>query len=199
MASPTTESREQVTRLLLEWSKGDPAALDALVPMVHEHLRSLARRHMAGERRGHTLQTNALVNEAYMRMVDMGRVEWRDRAHFFAIASRIMRRILVDMARAKRFKKRGGEMSRIELDEALIPSSPPAYDVLGVDAALESLSELDPRRGKVVELRIFGGLSVEETAAALGISTDTVSRDWKLAKAWLARQLAESDQSRTDG
>jgi RNA polymerase sigma factor (TIGR02999 family) len=189
MTNPTEDSREQVTRLLIAWSNGDPAALDALVPVVHGQLRALARRYMATERPGHTLQTNALVNEAYLRMVDMQRVEWRDRTHFFAIAARIMRRILVDMARAKQFKKRGGEMSRIALDEALL-SSPPAYDVLGVDVALETLSAMDPRRGKVVELRVFGGLTVEETAAALGVSTDTVSRDWKLAKAWLARELA---------
>jgi RNA polymerase sigma factor (TIGR02999 family) len=165
------------------------------MPIVHAELRGLARRYMAGERRGHTLQTNALVNEAYLRMVDMRRVEWRDRAHFFAIAARIMRRILVDMARAKRFQKRGGELTRVALDEALIPSLPPAYDVLGIDTALEALAAQDPRRGKVVELRIFGGLSVEETAAALGVSTDTVSRDWKLAKAWLARELAGSDEA----
>jgi RNA polymerase sigma factor (TIGR02999 family) len=196
--NPKADSKEQVTRLLLAWSNGDPAALDTLVPIVHGQLRGLARRCMAGERAGHTLQTNALVNEAYLRMVDMRRVEWRDRAHFFAIAARIMRRILVDMARAKRFKKRGGEMSRVTLDEALLPSSSPAYDVLGVDAALEALAAMDPRRGKVVELRIFGGLSVEETAAALGVSTDTVSRDWKLAKAWLARHLADAEPGRVD-
>jgi RNA polymerase sigma factor (TIGR02999 family) len=147
---------------------------------------------MAGERAGHTLQTNALVNEAYLRMVDMQRVEWRDRAHFFAIAARVMRHILVDMARAKRFRKRGGEMTRVALDEALLPAPSPAYDVLDVNAALEGLAAIDPRRAKVVELRIFGGLSVEETAAALGVSTDTVSRDWKLAKAWLARELSSS-------
>jgi RNA polymerase sigma factor (TIGR02999 family) len=180
-----------VTGLLLAWSNGDPAALDTLVPIVHAQLRALARRHMAAERPGHTLQTNALVNEAYLRMVDLGRIEWRDRAHFFAIAARIMRHILVDRARAKRFRKRGGEMTRVALDETLLPAQSPAVcDVLGVDAALESLAAIDPRRGKVVELRIFGGLSVEETAAALGVSTDTVSRDWKLAKAWLARELA---------
>lgn len=194
MATPATDSREQVTGLLLAWSNGDPAALDALVPIVHGQLRSLARRYMAGERPGHTLQTNALVNEAYLRLVDMQRVEWRDRAHFFAIAARIMRRILVDMARARHFKKRGGEMSRVALDEELLPASAPAYDVLGVDSALETLTAMDPRRGKVVEMRIFGGLSVEETAAALGVSTDTVSRDWKLAKAWLARELAGSSE-----
>ena len=198
MANPTTESREQVTRLLLEWSNGDQAALDTLVPIVHERLRALARRCMAGERPGHTLQTNALVNEAYLRMVDMRRVEWRDRAHFFAIAARIMRRILVDMARAKQFKKRGGEMSRVRLDEALLPSPSPAYDVLGIDSALDTLTAQDPRRGKVVEMRIFGGLSVEETAAALGVSTDTVTRDWKLAKAWLARELAGDDRAKAE-
>ncbi len=183
-----------MTRLLLAWSNGDQAALDALVPMVHAQLRALARRYMAGERRGHTLQTNALVNEAYLRMIDMRRVEWRDRTHFFAIAARIMRRILVDMARAKRFQKRGGGLTRVALDEAVIPSSSSAYDVIGLDRALETLATIDPRRGKVVELRIFGGLSVEETAAALSVSTDTVSRDWKLAKAWLARELAGGDE-----
>ena len=192
MPKAGADSTHQVTRLLLSWSNGDAAALDSLVPMIHGQLRALARRSLAGERRDHTLQTNALVNEAYLRMVDMRRVEWRDRAHFFAIAARIMRRILVDMARARRFKKRGGEMTRVALDEALIPSPSPACDVLGVDAALAALAALDPRRGQVVELRIFGGLSVEETAAALGVSSDTVSRDWKLAKAWLARELAGS-------
>jgi RNA polymerase sigma factor (TIGR02999 family) len=185
-----------VTGLLLAWSNGDPAALDTLVPIVHGQLRVLARRYMAAERPGHTLQTNALVNEAYLRMVDLGRVEWRDRAHFFAIAARIMRHILVDMARAKRFRKRGGEMTRVALDESLLPAQAPACDVLGVDAALDALTAIDPRRGKVVELRIFGGLSVEETATALGVSTDTVSRDWKLAKAWLARELANSGEAR---
>ena len=194
MSTAETNSREQVTGLLLAWSNGDPAALDTLVPIVHGQLRALARRYMAGERADHTLQTNALVNEAYLRLVDMGRVEWRDRAHFFAIAARIMRHILVDMARAKRFRKRGGELTRVALDQALLPAPSPACDVLDVDAALETLAAIDPRRGKVVELRIFGGLSVEETAAALGVSTDTVSRDWKLAKAWLARELAGSSE-----
>jgi RNA polymerase sigma factor (TIGR02999 family) len=199
VTSPEPNAKEHVTGLLVAWSKGDPTALDALVPLVHGQLQRVARRALAGERAGHTLQTNALVNEAYLRLVDMPRVEWQDRAHFFAIAARLMRRILVDMARAKRFKKRGGEMSRVALDEELLPTVPAGYDVLGVDQALESLAAIDPRRGKVVELRIFGGLTVEEAAVALGVSTDTVSRDWKLAKAWLARELAGADPGRADG
>ena len=179
-----------MTELLLAWSSGDRAALDDLIPLVHEQLVVLAHRHMARENAGHTLQSNALVNEAYLRMVDMRRVEWQNRAHFFAVAAKLMRHILVDLARSKRSQKHGGGAPRVSLDEALGRASAAAYDVLGLDEALDALAALDPRRGKVVELRIFGGLTIEETAASLDVSTDTVTRDWKLAKAWLARELA---------
>jgi len=191
MVQPMTKrSSRQVTELLLAWGDGDRAALDELIPLVHEELLVLARRYMARENPGHTLQSTALVNEAYLRMVDMGRVEWQNRAHFLAIAARVMRHILVDLARSKRSQKHGGGTPRVSLDEALGLASASSYDVLGLDQALHALAALDPRRGKVVESRIFGGLTIEETAAALEISTDTVTRDWKLAKAWLARELA---------
>jgi RNA polymerase sigma-70 factor (ECF subfamily) len=179
-----------VTELLLAWSNGDRAALDELIPLVHEELLVLAHRYMARENAGHTLQSTALVNEAYLRMVDMRRVEWQNRAHFLAVAARVMRHVLVDLARSKRSQKHGAGAPRVSLDEALGLASTPVYDVLGLDQALDALTALDPRRGKVVELRIFGGLTIEETAAALNVSTDTVTRDWKLAKAWLARELA---------
>ena len=185
------EPSPPVTELLLAWSSGDRSALDELIPLVHAELLALARRYMARENAGHTLQSMALVNEAYLRMVDMRRVEWQNRAHFFAVAARLMRHILVDLARAKKFRKRGGGVSRVSLDEALPVATAPAYDVLDVDRALDALTAIDPRRGKVVELRLFGGLTIEETAAALGVSPDTVTRDWKLAKAWLARELDE--------
>jgi RNA polymerase sigma factor (TIGR02999 family) len=150
----------------------------------------LARGYMARENAGHTLQSAALVNEAYLRMIDIRRVQWEDRAHFLAVASRVMRHILVDIARYKNSQKRGAGMQVISFTENLAPAAQP-YDVLGINDALDALTTLDPRRGKVVELRIFGGLTIEETAAALQISTDTVTRDWKLAKAWLARELAD--------
>jgi len=191
----STNSSPHVTELLVAWSNGDRAALDALIPLVHEQLLQSARRYMSRERADHTLQSNALVNEAYLRMVDMGRVDWQNRAHFLAVAARLMRRILVDLARSKKFRKRGGGVARVSFDEALPLVSEPAYDVLGVDEALDALATIDPRRGQVVELRLFGGLTIEETATALQISTDTVTRDWKLAKAWLARELAGHDGS----
>ncbi len=184
-----TGSSPHVTELLLAWSNGDRAALDELIPLVHGELLRLARRYMARENVGHSLQPTALVNEAYLRMVDMRRVEWQNRAHFFAIAARLMRHILVDFARSKKFQKHGGGMVRTSLDEALGLAAAPAYDVLGLDRALDALAAIDPRRGKVVELRIFGGLTIGEAAAALNVSTDTVTRDWRLAKAWLAREL----------
>lgn len=183
-------SDPHVTELLLAWSNGERAALDELIPLVHEELLMLARRYMARENAGHTLQSTALVNEAYLRMVDMRRVEWQNRAHFFAIAAKLMRHILVDLARSKRFVKRGGGLARVSFDAADPLMATPAYDVLGVDEALHALAALDPRRGKVVELRIFGGLTIEETAMVLKVSTDTVTRDWNLAKAWLGRELA---------
>jgi RNA polymerase sigma factor (TIGR02999 family) len=183
-------SDPQITELLLAWGNGERTALDTLIPLVHEELLTLARRYMARENAGHTLQSTALVNEAYLRMVDMRRVEWQNRAHFFAIAARLMRRILVDLARSKKFVKRGGGLVKVSFDEAQPSSGAPAYDVTRVDDALHALAALDPRRGKVVELRVFGGLTIEETASVLQVSSDTVTRDWKLAKAWLGRELA---------
>jgi RNA polymerase sigma factor (TIGR02999 family) len=178
-----------VTRLLLAWSAGDQAAFDALAPLVYDELRRLARRYMGGEREGHTLQATALVNEAYLRLVEVNRVQWQNRAHFFAMSARLMRRILVDVARAKQARKRGGGAGqKVSLDEALLVSAP-GDDLVAVDDALEALAAVDARKSQVVELRFFGGLSVEETAAALNVSSDTVTRDWKVAKAWLLREL----------
>jgi RNA polymerase sigma factor (TIGR02999 family) len=178
-----------VTDLLVAWSHGDRAALDALIPLVHRQLIVLARRYMARERTSHTLESAALVNEAYLRMVDMKRVDWRNRAHFLAVAARLMRHILVDLARSRKYQKRGGDVHFVTLEEDVPIGTTRPYDLLGLDDALTALATIDARRGKVVELRIFGGLTTAETARVLGISTDTVTRDWKLAKAWIGRQL----------
>src|SRR6266545_1129806 len=155
-----------------------------------------ARRHMAHERAGHTLQATALVNEAYVRLIDIRQVNWQDRAHFFAMSSRLMRRVLVDFARSKGYQKRGAGAQKISLDEALIVSAEPGADLVELDDALDALAAFDARKAQVVEMRFFGGLSVEETAEALKVSVDTVMRDWKLAKAWLLRELAGQDPSR---
>ena len=180
----------QITRLLVDWRKGDEAALEQLIPLVHDELRRLARRHMAHERVGHTLQATALVNEAYMRLIDVKQMKWQDRAHFFAMSSRLMRRILVDFARAKGYQKRGGGAQKVSLDEAVVVSQEPGQDLVALDDALTALAAFDRRKALVVEMRFFGGLSVEETAEALQVSVDTVMRDWKLAKAWLLRELS---------
>jgi RNA polymerase sigma-70 factor (ECF subfamily) len=185
-----------VTRLLREWSEGEDAALDQLIPLVYRELHRLARRYMYGERAGHTLQTTALVNEAYLRLIDSRRVHWQNRIHFFAIAAQLMRRILVDFARSRRYQKRGGEWQRISFDEGLIVSPQQGCDLVRLDSALDALAGADARKARVVELRFFGGLSVEETAAALKVSPDTVLRDWRLAKAWLAREMTEATQVR---
>jgi RNA polymerase sigma factor (TIGR02999 family) len=179
-----------VTALLVSWGAGDESALSQLIPLVHGELRRLARRLMRGERDGHTLQTTALVNEAYMRLVDLSRVRWQDRAHFFAISARLMRRILVDHARSRKYIKRGGGTRQIVFDEALVLPHERAADLVALDDALEALAAVDPRKSQVVELRYFGGLSVEETAESLGVSGETVMRDWRLAKAWLLRELS---------
>ncbi len=176
--------------LLRAWGGGDETAFDELVPLVHEELRRLARRYMRHERPGHTLQAAALVNEAYLRLIDVNRVPWQNRAHFFAMAARVMRRILVDAARARRYQKRGGGAPKVSLDEALLVSSEPGQDLVALDDALNALAAMDPRRGQVVEMRFFGGLTVAETAEALHVSVDTVMRDWGLAKAWLLRELS---------
>jgi RNA polymerase sigma factor (TIGR02999 family) len=191
--------RREVTELLRAWGNGDEMALERLTPLVYHELRRIARRYMARERQGHTLQATALVNEAYLRLVDAKVVDWRDRAHFFAISARTMRRILVDSARARRYQKRGGAQEPISLDESLIIQGRPGADLVAVDDALNALAAMDPRRSRVVELRFFGGLTVEETAEVLEVSPETVMRDWKLAKAWLLRELSRGNQESREG
>ena len=179
----------QVTNLLVAWGNGDEAAFEQLVPLVHAELRRIARRQMRHERMGHTLQPSALINEAYLRLIDIRQVQWQDRAHFFAMSSRVMRRVLVDCARARGYQKRGAGAQRVTLIEEQIPSAEPATDLLALDEALEELGAFDARKSQVVEMRYFGGLSIEETAEALGVSTRTVKRDWEIAKLWLRRKL----------
>jgi RNA polymerase sigma factor (TIGR02999 family) len=178
-----------VTQLLRAWSDGDEAALAALVPLVEAELRRLARVYMARERQGHTLQTTALVNEAYLRLVQVQDVRWQGKSHFLGIASRLMRRVLVDHARRRAFRKRGGGDANVTLDEAMAISPCPNLDVVALDRALGALAALDERKSRVVEMRFFGGMSVDETAEALHVSTDTVKRDWRVAKLWLLREL----------
>jgi RNA polymerase sigma factor (TIGR02999 family) len=179
-----------VSGLLARWRDGDDAALQELVPIVHDELRRLARRQMAGERPGHPLQPTALVNEAYLRLANLKRMQWQDRAHFFAMAARLMRRILVDVARSHRYQKRGGGARQVSFSRALDVAESPATDVVALDDAPEALARVDERKGRVVELRFFGGLSVEETAEVLQVSRETVKRDWTFAKTWLLRHLA---------
>jgi RNA polymerase sigma factor (TIGR02999 family) len=186
-----TYSPKEITRLLLAWGNGDQAALENLIPMIYEELRRLARRHMRGERANHTLQTTALVHEAYVRMIDSSQTQWQDRSHFFAVASQLMRRILVDFARGRKNLKRGGGAIQVTLSEALGIPQERGADLVALDGALNALAQLDPRQSRVVELRFFGGLSVEETAEALKVSTETVKRDWRLAKVWLLRELGQ--------
>ena len=186
-------SRAHVTELLLEWGGGDRAALDELVPIIHEELRRLARHQMRGERDNHTLQTTALVNEAFLRLVDLRRIRWQDRAHFLALSARLMRRILVDHARSRGYQKRGGGAANVTLDESLVASPERGVDLVALDDALEDLARVDARKSQVVELRFFGGLSVEETAEALKVSPETVTRDWRLAKVWLFREISGRD------
>lgn len=177
------------TELLLAWGRGETAARDALVPLVQDELRRLARHYMAHERANHTLQPTALVNEAYLRLVQIHKVKWQDRAHFFAVAARVMRRILVDSARAHRRDKRGPAIARVPLEEAVLLAATPQPDLVELDRALEEFGAEYPRQCEVVELRYFGGLSLDETAEALGISRDTVKRDWRFARLWLLRAL----------
>jgi RNA polymerase sigma-70 factor (ECF subfamily) len=178
-----------VTELLRAWSDGDNDALEQLMPLVEAELRRLARAYMGGERRGHTLQTTALVNEAFLRLTDARRIRWEDRAHFLGITARLMRRVLVDHARARGYRKRGGGAVRVTLHDGLVASEDPALDLIALDRALDALAALDARKGRVIELRFFGGLSVEETAEVLHVSPDTIKRDWRLAKLWLLREL----------
>jgi len=180
---------KSVTQLLVAWSDGDQSALDQLVPLVHEELRRLARSYMRSERPGHTLQTTALINEAYLRLVDQKNVRWQNRAHFLAIAAQLMRRILVDHARRRQYWKRGGGALQVSLANAEALSDERTPDLVALDEALLALAEIDPRRSRVVELRFFGGLNIEETAEVLQISPTTVERDWTTAKAWLYQRV----------
>ena len=182
-----------MTELLQAWGDGDEAALARLVPLIQHELHRIARRCMAGENAGHSLQATALVNEAYLRLVDARNLNWHDRAHFLSVAARVMRRILVDHARTRHARKRGGGDARVTFDEGLVVSNEPALDFAALDDALEALSQFDERKGRVVEMRFFGGLSVEETAAVLSVSPDTVMRDWRLAKAWLQREMRSAE------
>lgn len=181
---------QEITQLLVAWGNGDRAARDELMPLVYEELRRLAHRHMGRERPDHTLQTGALVNEAYLRLIDQKSVHWQNRAHFFGIAAQMMRRILVDYARKRGFAKRGGDARQVPLEEVMIASEERAANVVALDDALKSLAEHDLRKSQIVELRFFGGLSIEETAEVLAVSTGTVERDWTLAKAWLRREMS---------
>ena len=190
MTAPTPH---EVTRLLIDWGNGDRAALDKLTPLVHEELRRMARQYMSRERPGHTLQTTALVNEAYLRLVDQRQAHWQNRAHFFAVAARVMRHILIDHARQHVRAKRGGKTQRISLDEAAVMSPERASDLLALDEALDELATIDPRRSRVVELRYFGGLNIDETAEVLKVTPTTVSRDWRWAKAWLYKAVTGDD------
>jgi RNA polymerase sigma factor (TIGR02999 family) len=187
----TQQAQKSITQLLIAWSDGDRAALDELVPLVHAELRRLARSYMRGERQGHTLQTTALINEAYLRLVEQKHVRWQNRAHFLAIAAQLMRRILVDYARRRQYQKRGAGAVQVTLAEAESRSNESSPDLVALDEALTELATRDPRRSQVVELRFFGGLSIEESAEAMKVSTTTIERDWTIAKAWLHKELAK--------
>jgi RNA polymerase sigma factor (TIGR02999 family) len=180
----------EVTTLLRAWGQGDEAALEKLVPLVYDQLHVAARRYMANERPGHTLQTTALINETYLRLVNVRQVDWQNRSHFFAICAQLMRRILVDFARSRGYQKRGGDAKKVDFEEALLVSSDPGANLVALDDALRRLAGVDQRKSTVVELRFFGGLSVKETAEVLKVSGDTVMRDWQLAKVWLLRELS---------
>lgn len=188
-----TPAPQELTQLLVDWSNGDEAALDRLLPLVNAELRRLAARYMRRENPGHTLQTSALVNEAYLRLIDQQHVRWQNRAHFFGIAAQLMRRILIDHARSHQYAKRGGGALKVSLDEAAAVTEARAAELLAVDEALERLTAMDARKGRIVELRFFGGLSLEETAEVLGISSPTVQREWRAAKAWLHRMLTDGE------
>ena len=193
MATPVLnpmQSPEGITQLLIDWGKGDQAALERLMPLVYSELRRLASNYLRRERAEHTLQPTALVNEAYLKLVDQRNARWQNRAHFFGIAAQLMRRILVDHARQRQAVKRGGvDQQRLSITSAEAVVKQPEIDILALNEALDELAELDPQQSRIVELKFFGGLSIEETAEVLGISHATVERDWKLARAWLRRQL----------
>jgi RNA polymerase sigma factor (TIGR02999 family) len=186
----TTVSQREITRLLADWAGGDGDALERLTPLVHAELRRIARRQMGGERQGHTLQATALVNEAYLRLSGQDGFEWRDRSHFYAVCAQVMRHVLIDHARAHARDKRGGGALHVSLDAAAVMSDEGASELVALDEALRALEEVDPQKGRVVELRYFAGLSIEETAEVLGVSPTTVRREWRRAKAWLYRALS---------
>jgi RNA polymerase sigma factor (TIGR02999 family) len=188
-------SSNEITELLLAWGDGDKEALDELMPMVYEELHRLAHHQLAGERAGHTLQTTALVNEAYLKLVDQKHVKWQSRFHFFSIAAKLMRRILIDYARSRQFAKRGGGASKLPLDEAIVITPERALELIDLDEALTALAAYDERKARIVELRFFSGLSIEETAQLLEVSPATVMRDWTLAKAWLQDQINRKNSS----
>ncbi|SRR5579864_3118034 len=186
----TGPSQHEITQLLRAWSEGREGASGQLMPLVYDELHRLAQAQMARERPGHTLQTTALIHEVYLRLIDASNVTFPDRAHFFALCAQLMRRILVDWARAQGSLKRGGDLQPIQLDEALVISPDSEVDLAGLDDALKTLEAVDPRKSRVVEMRFFGGLTIQETAAALDVSIETVMRDWRLAKSWLRRELS---------
>lgn len=188
----STHSAKEITQLLVAWSDGDRSALEELTPLVYDELHRLAHRYMRGERAGHTLQTTALVNEAYTRLIDWKNVRWHNRAHFFGVSAQLMRRILVDFARSRDYQKRGGGMHVVTLTDAMKVSNEKSVDLIALDEALTSLAELDQRQSKVIELRFFGGLTNEEVAQVLNVSVGTVRRDWSLASAWLHRALSKA-------
>lgn len=183
---------DQVTRLLKKWSEGDETALERLTPLVYEELHRLAHQYMQREKLGHILQTSALINEAYLRLVDRPQIEWKDRSHFFGIAARLMRRILVDEARKRNSEKRGGSLIQVPLDDATTLAQEQATNVTALDEALKTLETIDVRQGQIVELRFFGGLSIEETADLLKVSPGTVMRDWTFARAWLKNEMSSA-------
>jgi RNA polymerase sigma factor (TIGR02999 family) len=183
---------DDITALLLSWGRGDEAALQQLIPLVHRELHQIARRCLKGERPGHTLQPTALVNEAYLRLIDVRRVSWKNRTHFLAMSARLMRRVLVDFARSRQYQKRGGGVMNVSLDEAHGVSTERGQDLVALDEALTTLSAIDERKARVIEMRFFGGLTAEETAAVLDVSRETVLRDWRLARAWLMQELLKS-------
>jgi len=184
-----TPSPKEITQLLVAWGDGDETALEQLTPLVYQQLHRLAHHYLSQERPGHTLQTSALVNEAYLRLIDWKNVQWQNRAHFFGVSAQLMRRILVDCARSRRYAKRGGGLSTLALDEVVLITGEKSADLVALDEALTVLAELDARQSRVVELRFFGGLSVEETAEVLKVSEGTVRRDWSIARAWLRREM----------
>jgi len=185
-----TAPPEDITQLLVDWGKGNKLALDGLMPLVYDELHRIASRYLRRERQGHTLQTTALINEAYLRIVDQNRVNWQSRAHFFGVAAQMMRRILVDHARSHLYAKRGGGAQKLTLDEAIATPQERDLDLVALDDALTALTQIDPQQSRIIELRFFGGLTIEETAEVIGISPATVKRDWNMAKAWLFGEIS---------